>query len=67
MTERPLSEMSDEEIIDAISQLRERRAVARERRVAEKTAEGDKPVKKKEGKVSDALWDLLEGSEEETT
>lgn len=62
MVEKPLSEMSDEEIIAEIQTLRERRAQARERRQVEKDEKGT--VKKKpEEKISDSLWDMLTGDE----
>lgn len=59
MSEKSLSEMTDDEIVLEIQALRERRAQARERRIVEKTTEGV-PKKKVEGKVSDALWDMLD-------
>jgi len=66
MTEHPLSEMSDAEIIAAIGKLRERRAQARERRIVEKT-EGEKKIGTKgAAKVSDALWNMLSEAGEET-
>jgi len=62
VVEKPLSEMSDEEIIAEIQTLRERRAQARERRQVEKDEKGT--VKKKpEEKVSDSLWNMLTGDE----
>jgi len=62
VVEKPLSEMSDEEIIAEIQTLRERRAQARERRQVEKDEKGT--VKKKpEEKISDSLWDMLTGDE----
>lgn len=70
MTEpKPLSEMTDDEIIAEIQALRERRAQARERRVAAKD-EVEKTAAKRKGpeKVSDSLWDLLsEDPPKETT
>ena len=63
---KPLSEMSDEEIIAEIQALRERRAQARERRVPE-AGDKTKMTKKAGEKVSNDLWAMLEGSPEETT
>lgn len=63
MTEKILTEMSDEEIIAEIQALRDRRAQARERRIVEKNEEGMKKKKVVE-KVSDSLWDMLGGEEE---
>ena len=62
MVEKPLSEMSDEEIIAEIQTLRERRAQARERRQVEKDEKG-RVKKKPEEKISDSLWDMLTGDE----
>ena len=59
MSEKSLTEMSNEEIIAEIQALRERRAQARERRNISKTPE----VKKAAG-VSDDIWDMLEEKEE---
>jgi len=60
MSDKPLSEMSDDEIVAEIQALRERRAQARERRVADANIKGTKkPVEK----VSDALWNMLTGDE----
>ena len=63
MSEKPLTDMTDEEIIAEIQALRERRAQARERRIVEKSEDG-KPKKKVGEKVSDALWDMLSGDEQ---
>ena len=62
MSDKPLSEMSDDEIVAEIQALRERRAQARERRVAA-TDELKKVAKKATDKVSDALWNMLTGDE----
>jgi hypothetical protein len=59
MTEKSLTEMTDDEIIAEIQALRDRRAQARERRNVTTT-----PKKAVEGKVSDSIWDML--GEEET-
>ena len=67
MSEKPLSEMTDEEIVAEIQALRERRAQARERRQVE-AGDKTKVTKKAVDKVSDSLWDLLsEDPPKETT
>ncbi len=63
MTDKLLTDMTDDEIIAEIQMLRERRAQARERRITEKSAALAAP-KKKESGVSDTLWDILTGTEE---
>ena len=55
---KPLSEMTDEEIIAEIQALRARRAQARERRQVE-TGDKTKVTKKVGEKISDSLWDML--------
>lgn len=54
MSEKSLTEMTDDEIIAEIQALRDRRAQARERRNVSAT-----PKIVKEAKVSDDIWSML--------
>ena len=58
MTEKSLTEMTDEEVIAEIQALRDRRAQARERRNVTKAS-----TTEKKASVSDDIWGMLEGEE----
>ena len=61
MTDKPVSEMSAEELLDEIRALRDRRAQARERRQTSSSASEEKVAKRKGAEeVSGDLGSLLD-------
>ena len=67
MTEKSLTEMTDDEIITEIQNLRERRAKARERRITEKNAESVPKVRKGPEEIGGDLGNLLDDIFGDTT